>query len=234
MKYSVFLFGLLLMIATSAYSETDDILRTITVTGRAEIMVVPDEAVVNLGVEIFEMELGEAKKENDRIVRTVLDAVKKNGVSAEHVKTDYLYIQPRYRETGGGRTFLGYIVRQSIIVTVSEVNRLEDVISSALEVGANEVHGVEFRAATPREHKDEARSLALDAAKEKAKAMANQLGQKIGRPITITEESAIRSTPSLANVTRTSGFGGGEVDGTMVAGRIAVSARVSVKFELSD
>jgi phosphotransacetylase len=41
MKYSTFLFVSLLLIATSAFSATDDVLRTITVTGRAEVLVVP-------------------------------------------------------------------------------------------------------------------------------------------------------------------------------------------------
>jgi uncharacterized protein YggE len=234
MKYSTILFVSLLVIATSAFSATDDVLRTITVTGRAEVLVVPDEAVVNLGVEIFKSELGEAKEENDRIVTAVLAAAKKNGVSTEHLKTDYLHIQPRYRETREERVFLGYIVRQSIIVIVAEVDRLDGIISSALEAGANQVHGVEFRTSEPRKHKDEARSLALDAAKEKAEAMAGRLGQKIRRPITITEESVTRSAPLVSNVTRFSGKGARVVEGTMVGGRIAISARVSVKFELFE
>ena len=234
MKYSAILFVSLMVIATSAFSANDDVLRTITVNGRAEIMVVPDQAVVSLGVVIFKLELDEAKAENDRIVSAVLAAAKKGGVSTEHLKTDYLHIQPRYRETSEERTFLGYSVRQSIIVTVTEVDRVEDILSSALKVGANQVHGVEYRTSEPRKHKDEARSLALDAAKEKADAMAGRLGQKIGRPITITEERATRSNPLASNVMRISGAGVRGVEGTMVAGRIAISAKVSVKFELLE
>ena len=234
MKYSPILLVSLMVIATTAFSAPDNVVRTITVKGRAEITVVPDQAVLNLGVQVFELELGEAKEKNDRIVLAVLEAAKKHGVSTEHLKTDYLHIQPRYRNTREDKTFLGYDVRQAIVVTVTDVDKVEDIISSALEAGANQVHGVEFRTSDPRKHKDEARSLALDAAKEKAAAMAARLGQKIGRPIAITEESATRFTPSASNVTRTSGAGIRNVEGTMVAGRIAISATVSVKFELLD
>ena len=232
MKNPTILFAALMVTAVSAFSATDDVLRTIVVDGRAEIMVVPDQAVVRVGVEIFELELGEAKAENDRIVSAVLSAAKKSGVSSEHLKTDYLHIHPRYRETREERTFLGYTVRQSIVVIVTEVDRVEDVLSSALAAGANQVHGVEFRTSVPRKHKDEARSLALDAAKEKAEAMAGRLGQKIGSPITITEARAHRSFPSASNVTRVRGAEPGATEGTMIAGRIAISAEVSVKFEL--
>jgi uncharacterized protein YggE len=233
MKVSTILFASLMAIASSAFSGTDDTLRTITVDGRAEIMVVPDQVVMRLGVELIEMELGKAKEENDRIVSAVIAAVKKGGVSTENLKTDYLHIRPRYRDTREERTLLGYVVRQSIVVIITEIDTVEDILSSALAAGANQVHGVEFRTSEPRKHKDEARSLALDAAKEKAEVMAGRLGQKIGRPITITEQSVGRSIPSTSNVTRISGAHG-EAEGTMVAGRITISARVSVKFEILE
>ncbi|MCP3986832.1 MAG: SIMPL domain-containing protein [bacterium] len=65
-------------------------------------------------------------------------------------------------------------MRQTIVVTVVAMDGLEDVLSSALEAGANQVHGIEFRSSNPRKHMDEARNQALDAATEKAKAMAGR------------------------------------------------------------
>jgi uncharacterized protein YggE len=234
MKYSAIIFIALMGIATSGFSVPDDVLRTITVKGQSEIRVIPDQAILNIGVVIFKKDLGVAKNEHDRIVSSVLAAAKKAGVSKDHLKTDYLQIQPRYRDTGPDRLFLGYDVRQSIMTTVTDIERVEDILSSMLEAGANQVHGVEFRTSELRKHKDEARSLALDAAKEKAEAMGKQLGQSIGRPISITEESASRIIPSLSNKMRISGSGTGGGEGTMVAGRIVISARVSVKFELVE
>lgn len=234
MKYSAILLVSLMVIATSAFSATDDLLRTITVKGQAEIKIVPDKAIVNLGVIIFKLELAKAKEEHDRIVLAVLAAAKKAGVSKENIKTDYLNIQPRYRKTGVERVFLGYDVRQSIIATVENVEGVEDILSSVLEAGANQVNGIKFLTSELRKHKDEARSLALDAAKEKAEAMARRLGQKIGRPISITEEAAARVIPSMSNIIRVTDAGVGEVEGTMVAGRIAISAKVLVKFELVE
>ena len=232
MKYSTIIFFALMVIATSAFSVTDDVLRTITVKGQSEIRIVPDQAILNIGVVIFKMDLGEAKEEHDRIVLAVLAAANKAGVSTDHLKTNYLQIQPKHRETGAERIFLGYDVRQSISTTVTDIERVDDILSSVLEAGANQVNGVEFRTSELRKHKDEARSLALDAAKEKAEAMGKQLGQRIGRPISITEESDFRISPSLSNTMRISGAGTGGGEGTMVAGRIVIFAKVSVKFEL--
>jgi len=234
MKYSAVIFIVLMLIASSAFSEADDVLRSITVKGQSEVRIVPDQALLNIGVIIFNKDLGEAKNEHDRNVKAVLAAAKKKGVSTDHLKTDYLQIQPMYRETGAERIFLGYDVRQSIVITVTEVERVEDILSAGLEAGANQVNGIEFHSSELRKHKDEARALALDAAKEKAKAMGKQLGQKIGRPISITEESAPHIAPMFSNTMRVSGASIGEAEGTLVAGRMVISAVVSVKFELED
>jgi uncharacterized protein YggE len=234
MKFAIMVFLAVLAIATPVLADRDALLRTITVTGQAEVMVVPDEVVVNLGVESFQLELEGAKAENDRIVSAVIAAVKKAGVSNDNLRTDYLYIQPRYRETSEERVLLGYIVRQSIIVIVKEMSTFEDIVSAALEEGANQVHGLEFRTSSLREHKDEARAQALDASKEKAEAMAARLGETIGRALTITEEPVAAVFPGASNVMRFGGGGAGEAGGTLAAGRIAITAKVSVKFELLE
>jgi len=225
----------MLLVSSVALSEPGDVLRTVTAIGRAEVMIVPDQVVVNLGIETFQVELDEAKKENDRAVTAVLAAAKSNGVSAEHMKTDYLNIQPRYKETREERILLGYLVTRRIVITVTDIDKFEGILSAVLETGVNRVHGIDFRTSEPRKYKDEARSLAVVAAKEKAEAMAKQLGQNIGRPIKIVEDTAgRRPAPMAFNVAGSIGEGAGEFEGPMVPGRIGVSARVTVTFELVE
>jgi Protein of unknown function (DUF541) len=50
------------------------------------------------------------------------------------------------------------------------------------------VYGIEFRTCGLRKHRDAARGLAIQAAREKAIALAGELGQEVGRPIDIREE----------------------------------------------
>jgi len=88
MKCSTILILTVLAITAAACATSDDATRSITVSGRAEIMFVPDEAVVNLGVETFRLNLGEVKDENDRIVSAVLAATKQSGISVDDIKTD--------------------------------------------------------------------------------------------------------------------------------------------------
>lgn len=235
MKHVTILFVSMLLVSSVALSEPDDVLRTVTVSGNAETKVVPDQVVVYLGVETFNEELKAAKEENDRVMTAVLSSAKRNGVTEEQLKSDYLNLQPQYSKTHKERMLLGYLVTRRIEITITNIDKFEVVLTDALEAGANRVDGIDFQSTEPRQHKDEARSLAVTAAKEKAEAMANQLGQKIGRPVKIVEDAVHRRpAPTQFNVTRAYGESGGGFGGPTVPGRITVSARVTVTFELVE
>lgn len=223
-----------LILAASGVLAADGGVRTITVQGRAKIEVAPDEAVLNLGVESFDADLDAAKLNNDRIVSAVLSVARESGVSDDDLRTDRLFIHPRYNETGGERNLQGYLVHQSIVIIIDDTDKVESMLSAVLAAGVNRVHGIEYRTSNPGFHRDRARSMALDAAKEKASAMAAQLGQDVGRPLEIREQPGSSARPNPFNVSTHGGRAVGAPEGTMVAGRIAVTATVSVKFELLE
>jgi len=58
----------------------------VTVTGDAEIRVVPDEVILTLGVETWNQDLSEAKKENDKKIRDIFDFVKKLKIEEKHIQ----------------------------------------------------------------------------------------------------------------------------------------------------
>jgi uncharacterized protein YggE len=242
--------ALLLVLALSAWTEgtvSSDPTRTVTVTGEAEVRVVPDEVILTLGVETWDKNLARAKGENDGIVAQVLALAGEYGVPAEHVQTDYVSIDPRYRDGYyEERDFIGYFVRKNIVVTLRDLDQFEPLLSAALEAGVNYVHGVEFRTTELRQHRDEARALAIQAAQEKAVALAGALDQDVGRPLTIQELQA--GWWSSYNAWWGSSWGAGMsqnviqelggasylADSTVAPGQINVNARVTVTFALGD
>ena len=58
-----------------------------------------------------------------------------------------------------------------MVITLGDVSRFEDLLSDTLLAGANHVHNVEFRTTELRQHRDAARALAIQAAREKAEAL---------------------------------------------------------------
>jgi uncharacterized protein YggE len=218
--------------------------RTITVSGQSEIRVVPDEVLLTLGVETHDLDIALARRENEGRIAALLAAAEKASIPREHVRTDFLDIQPRYDDSWERRRFLGYFARRSLVITLRDLTKFEALLSDALTAGANYMHGVEFRTTELRKHRDEARTRALQAAREKAEAMSGALGVRIGAPASIQEGSSGWWSPygswwgarggsvALQNVVQERGRGGSD-DGALVPGQIAVSASVSVTFELA-
>jgi uncharacterized protein YggE len=204
--------------------------RLITVTGEAEVQVSPNQAILTIGVETWDRDLSIAKQTNDERVKGILDLAKKYGVASGHVRIDHLSIDPRYKDGEGREDFIGYRVRETIVLTVHNLSKFDDLLNSVLEAGANYVYGVQFRTTKLREYRDQARALALKAAREKAKSMAKELGQKVGRPYTIVEEQYEKGM--APNVIQDSGGSSGGADKSVALGQISVNARARVSFEL--
>jgi uncharacterized protein YggE len=132
-------------------------------------------------------------------------------------------------------------VRKTIVITLKDVSKFEDVFTGALGAGATHVQGVQFRTTELRKYRDQARALAIQAAREKASALAGELGRKIGEPQSIEENSSGWSSSYSArwggamtqNVVQNVGGGGSfSEDGTFAPGQISISARVTVTFDL--
>ena len=126
--------------ATHAQSAAN----AVSVTGEAEIRVVPDEVVLTLGVETFDLVLKTAKDANDGRIKRTIGVIQGAGVPAARIQTDYISIEPRYRDGNMARDLLGYVVRRSIVVRLDQIGRFEALLASALEAWVTHVHGVEF------------------------------------------------------------------------------------------
>ncbi len=218
--------------------------RTITVTGDADVRVAPDEVIITLGVETWDLDLAAAKSDNDERIRQVLASVRKLGVESKYIKTEHISIEPRYESWYEKQEFIGFFVRKTVVITLKDLDKFEDLLTAVLEEGATNVHGIQFRTTELRKYKDEARSLAIVAAKEKARAMAGELDQKIGEPLAITEHQSGWWSPysswwgsywgghTAQNVVQNAGGGGFSADGTIAPGQINVNAQTTVTFEL--
>jgi uncharacterized protein YggE len=218
----------------------------ITVTGNAQVRVVPDEVVLTIGVETVDPIMNLAKDKNDAIVERVLGLVADYGVTEKAVQTDFVSIEPRYDTYYERKNFLGYFVRRNVSITLKDLSQFEGLLSALLDAGVTHVHGIDFRSTELRQHKDQARALAVQAAKEKAVAMGSELGQEIERPVLIREErsdwyawysswwGASWGSGMSQNVVQNMGSGEPYIDGALAPGQIAINAEVTVTFELAD
>lgn len=235
----------LLLAAVSPHQTLAETARSITVIGNAELLVVPDEVVLTLGIESMGSNVETTKRQNDSAMQSFLGLVDERDIPKERIATEHLNIRILRESRRGLEGGLTYLVRRQVVVTLDDISLFEDFLTSALGAGVNEVHSVAFRASEHREYRDEARKLALEAAREKAQAMAATLGQTIGLPLRIEEgASRVQSPYGLWE----SGRLGGPTSNAMLdvpavdpgpvgptpPGKLSMTAQVTVTFEMAD
>lgn len=227
----------LLFAAAGVFAQPVPAPRTISVTGEGEVRVAPDEALLSFGIETSSKDIEEARRDSEKRVKDLLVLTEKTGIAKQYVQTEYLNIEPRYEFQGDGKTrvFLGYFTRRNVSIVLKDMNKFEELLSGALKLGVNYVGGADLRVSELRPHRDKARLMAIRAAREKAAALAGELGAKIGKPLSISEESTY-SGPifrgGLAMQNAVSEGGSGEGGSSLSPGLVPVTARISVVFEL--
>lgn len=219
--------------------------RTVTVTGTADVMVDPDQVVIVVGVQATEDRPAAAKSQSDAIAQKVFQEASDHGVEDVDVQTEYVSVNPEYgydssyqdRYGSDRRVIVGYTASQTIAITLKDLSKFEDLLTSLLDAGVEYVHNINFETSELRKHRDEARDLAVEAAKEKAAALAGELDQSLGRPTEIVE-SQERSNPwygYAAGISNTQLMAADESlanEATIAPGQLTVSATVTVTFEL--
>jgi len=209
--------------------------RTISVSGKAVIKTAPDEFVVTVGVDTFNKSLGLAKEANDTRMKELLAITTEYGLEAKDVRTDDFRIEPRYEGRYDHKVFVGYDVHKRLAVVLRDADKLEVVLEGLFTHGANRLDSVEYQSSKAIEKRKEARVMAVRAAKQKAEAMAKELGQQVGRPLKIQENvtGGYGGQGNLNNFVSDNYTQAGVTE-TMATGKIQISASVSVEFELVE
>jgi uncharacterized protein len=249
--FAIVAFAIAMHAVSARGQETATGRALVSTTGSAEIRVAPDLADLNFQIEVRSPDLTKARNEQAERAAKVLAALRTAGVGEAELQTSQVQIVPHYdretepfaassrppQETASVRFFS---VSQDISCTLHDVSKVPQVTTDAVAAGATGVQSASLRTSQLRKYRDQARAQAIRAAKEKAIALAAELGVKVGRPYAITEGSAYEASHwsrfNTGNFQTSSA--GGPSSGTETAastfapGRISVSASVSVSFIL--
>jgi len=215
--------------------QKDELRPLITVTGSSEVKVVPDLVDLQVGLETRSKDLKAAFSDQEAKVRQILDLMRRAGVENRDVQTGHVEVRPVYDEEKGGKNLNHYELRKSIGITVRDPSKYDELLPELLQAGANRVFGVSFRSSKQRQYRDQAREMAVTAAREKATAIAEKLGQQIGKVFTIEEEEPVRLAFGNMTANSTGEASGTERDVTdsgLALGQITFRASIKISFEL--
>jgi len=223
-----------LLIVSAVVSQAQDCgprPRLISVAGTAEINVAPDQVSLSLAVESHDKDLSVAKLQSDRRIKKVIAIARSEGVEQKDIATSALRMAPDYSEEKVPK-FLGYEVSQALEITLRDISKYESLMTKLLGAGINRLNNIDFGLQQTRKYRDEARAKAIRAAKEKAAAMAAELGQTVGKPWEISEQTGWKEFSANANF---AGYNNPRVEAeesTVAPGEVTIKASVWVSFVL--
>jgi len=157
----------------------------VTVTGSAKLYAAPDEVHFTININTEGEDLLAAKQENAALTGKAIAYLRSQGVEDRHIQTQYLNVSVQYRNRDQFNP--RYIANQSIRVCLVQVSTFEEVNIGLLKAGITGINGPSFKTSKQDELLDQARLKAVVDARNKAQALANQLGQKIGPAYSITD-----------------------------------------------
>jgi uncharacterized protein len=235
---------------TPAAQSTCDVSRSVQVSGTAVVNVTPDRALIQLGVQSNGRTAAAVQAANTIAIEHVVRAVKALGVDAKDISTDWYVIEPLYEDYDSLR-IKGYRINNTAAITLQDVSKTNDVITAAMQAGANQIINVELYTSELRKYRDQARELAMKAAVEKASALAEAAGAQAGCVLNINENtwsyyngwwhggygSGSSQNIWTQNVSQNAAPAGGEAGalseaGPVSLGQISVKAEVSASFGL--
>ncbi len=175
--------------SVNSIQTTKDTLFRVDGTGKATV--VPDTAVIQLGVTQSATKVADAQNKTNQATNKIVEDLKRLGVKEKDIKTTNYSVNPdyNYNSDGSKPKITGYTVTVNIQAEVKPIDLANKVVDTATADGANMVGNIAFTVndETRKELEDQAREEAVKNAKEKAASLAKAAGISLGRIVDVQE-----------------------------------------------
>ncbi len=168
-------------VASAQTPGTTPPLRQLTATGTGKIYLNPDVAYIYIGVHAQADAVSDALSQNNDKSQAVAGSLKEQGVDAKDIQTSAFNVNPvQEYDKNGQPTKMTYTVDNSVYVTVRDLSKLGQILDAVVRNGANNINGINFDVTDKAKAVSEARTLAIQQAKQMAQEMASAAGVSLG------------------------------------------------------
>lgn len=224
---------LLLMLSGLVFAQGELAQRGIRVSATGTAYGEPDIAVLELGVNVTNTDVAAATDEVNTIMQRVQDALREAGIPERDIQTVTFNIWREDPYAYGPEMDMRqaqFRVMNIIRVTVRDVERAGELLSTAINAGANVVHGINFNLSNPAELERQAREQAMQNARTKAEQLA-RLGDVILGPVQfVMEQEGYGAVPPMYAERAMMDMGAGDVP--VSTGRLAVTVTLQVGYDI--
>jgi uncharacterized protein YggE len=201
----------------------------VTVSGTGTVNGIPNQLVLDMGVQVNGSSVGSALLAANLAARRVTAALKAAGVRPADIQTSGLSIQPNYQD--GSQAPASYQVSEQLTATLRNVRRAGRQIQSAVTAGGNAVavNDISLNLTDTSALLARARVAAVRDGQAKAAQFAGALHRSLGGVVSISDQTSY--VPSFGAAA--SGFGTPRAARVPISpGTQQVSVSVTVVFAL--
>ena len=206
---------------------------SVTVEGNAEINVVPDQASLNLSVELDGRNLSAITKRVAETTNDFLALTDELNIKRNDVMTSGVNINPRYRYENktGRRIFDGYNISRSIQVDLKNIDQLGSIIERSSAQGINNIAAPIFRFSQEDQIIQSLHTLAVQDAIKRAEALVDPLNASLGKALKIDASSIQSISPPMMEM-RALDINSSLAEQSYSVGQINYSQSVLATFEI--
>jgi len=199
----------------------------IATSGRGEVHVTPDKAVLNVGIETRSGSANAAVGENAARVLKTIASLRSAGVDSAHITTGGYSLYPDYEKNRQ----VGFIARNNLRVEVLRITDVGKLIDAALSGGATQVSNIQFVRADSKEARRTALALAVADARRDAEILAQAAGGTLGRLIYLT--SGLSPQPMVTQLESVvlTGTASGYPQTPVIPGDLTIAAVASARWQ---
>lgn len=162
---------------------------TVNIEGVGIAYAKPDISKITFYVESKNTTLEEAQNDNTKQTNALLEKLVASGIERKDIQTTYYnsYENQIYDYERAEYKSFGWIVSQSIELTLRDLEKVSAALALLGQNGATNITGPNFAVENDSVAMQEAREKALADAKQKAATISQQLGIKLGLPTSYSE-----------------------------------------------
>lgn len=201
--------------------------QTVKVTGEATLKAPPDQAIITLGVQTENVDPKLAQQENSQTTSKIITALKELGITEENIKTSDYRLDPQYNYVEGKEIFKNFKVQHMIQIKTKDIEKVGSIIDSAVKHGANSISNVRFSLAKSDNYYNQALTLALNNAYEKARTLTKAIKAPLHPIPTQIEELSVTTPPIVYQETSYVKASSTPI----IPGELQITAKVRVEYK---
>ena len=194
--------GLLALAPIGAEAADNPPVPQLQANGSGEVKVVPDIAVVSIGVTARAKEASAALQQNSADLAKAIAAIKAAGVADKDIGTSGFSIDPLYQRSDNqpsdqAPAIVGYEVVNQVHVTVRDIAKSGPLLDAVVNAGANRVGGISFDISDRKAAENDAIRAAIADAHAKAELMADAAGLRLVRILSLSANAGGGPRPPM-------------------------------------